>query len=77
METGQVQLGREVVSEQRTLEVPVTHEEVTVERYPVDRRHSDRPIDERGQTISVPVREEQVELEKKAVVYEEVGVGKR
>ena len=42
VETGQVQIGKEVVSEQRTLEVPVTREEVTIERHPVDRRPSDR-----------------------------------
>ena len=32
VETGQVQVGKEVVSEQRTLDVPVTREEVTIER---------------------------------------------
>jgi uncharacterized protein (TIGR02271 family) len=69
--------GKEVVSEQRTLEVPVTREEVTIERHPVDRRPTDRPMDEQGQTISIPVHEEQVELEKTAVVYEKVGVGTR
>jgi uncharacterized protein (TIGR02271 family) len=77
VETGQVQLGKEVVSEQRTLEVPVTREEVTIERHPVDRRPTDHPMDDRGQTISVPVHEEQVELEKTAVVYEEVGARTR
>jgi uncharacterized protein (TIGR02271 family) len=75
-ETGTVGIRTEVVSEQRTLEVPVTHEEVTIERHAVDRRPSDRPISE-GETISIPVSEEQVTLEKKAVVYEEVNVGKR
>jgi uncharacterized protein (TIGR02271 family) len=77
VETGEVRLGTEVVSEQRTLEVPVTREEVTIERRAVDRRPSDRPIDEREQVIEVPVTEEEVTLEKRAVVYEEVEVGKR
>jgi len=78
VETGRVQLGKDVVEEQRTMEVPVTREEVTIERHPVDRRPSDRPIDTtESETIKVPVREEQVEVEKKPVVYEEVGVGKR
>ena len=77
VETGQVHIGTDVVSEQRTLEVPVTREEVTIERHPVERRPSDQPMDERGQTIAVPVHEEKVELEKRPVVYEEVGVGKR
>ncbi len=77
VETGQVQVGKEVVSQQRTLEVPVTREEVTIERTPIDRRPTDRPIEDREQTISVPVHEEQVDLEKRAVVYEEVGLEKR
>jgi uncharacterized protein (TIGR02271 family) len=76
VQTGQVQLGKHVVTEHRTLEVPVAREELTVERTPVDRRRSDRPIDEHDETISVPLREEQVELEKRPVVYEEVGVSK-
>jgi uncharacterized protein (TIGR02271 family) len=77
VETGQVQVGKDVVTEQRTLDVPVTREEVTIERHPVDRRPSDRPLDDRGQSIEVPVHEERVNLDKRAVVYEEVGVGKR
>jgi uncharacterized protein (TIGR02271 family) len=77
VQTGEVTVGREVVSEQRTLEVPVTREEVFVERHPVEHRPSDRPIDEREQTIEVPVREEQVSVDKRAVVYEEVEVGKQ
>ena len=41
------------------------------------RRPSDRPIEQTGQTIEVPVHEERVEVEKQPVVYEEVGIGKR
>ena len=77
VETGHVAVGKEVVSEQRTMDVPVTHEEVTIERHAVDRRPSDESIDKRGKTISIPVHEEQVTAEKRAVVYEEAEVGKR
>src|SRR5215216_4148841 len=77
-ETGEVRLGKEVVTEQRTVDVPVTREEVYIEREAVDRRPSDRPISERERaSIDVPVREEHVTVEKQPVVYEEVGVGKR
>ncbi len=76
VETGRVHLGKEIVSEERTLDVPVTREEVTIERHPVQRRPSDKPIEETGRTIEVPVRAEQVEVEKQPVVYEEVGVRK-
>jgi uncharacterized protein (TIGR02271 family) len=77
VEAGQVVLGKDVVEERRSMDVPVTREEVTIERQPVERRPSDRPIDETSRTIEVPVREEHVEVEKQPVVYEEVGVGKR
>jgi len=72
-----VTLGKDVVEQQRTLEVPVSREEVYVERRAVD-RPADRPIEATSEkTIDVPVREEQVEIEKRPVVYEEVEVGKR
>ncbi len=60
------------------MDVPVSHEEVFVERRPVERRPADQPISEsESQTIRVPVTEEHVEVDKQPVVYEEVGVGKR
>jgi uncharacterized protein (TIGR02271 family) len=78
VETGRVEVGKEVVEEQKSFEVPVSREEVVVERHAVERRPSDEPIKEtEGQRIDVPVREERVEVEKRPVVYEEVGVGKR
>jgi len=77
VERGQVTLGKEVVEEEKTLQVPVRREEVYVERKAVD-RPADRPIeDDRDTVIEVPVREERVEVEKQPVVYEEVGVGKQ
>jgi uncharacterized protein (TIGR02271 family) len=78
VETGRVQLGKEVVEQQQTMDVPVSREEVYVERRPVEQRPSDQPIDATAsENIEVPVREEQVEVEKQPVVYEEVGIGKR
>jgi uncharacterized protein (TIGR02271 family) len=77
VQTGQVEVAKEVVSEQRTIDVPVTHEEVTIERRTVDHQPSESPIDGTDATISLPVREEQVIADKRAVVYEEVNVGKR
>ena len=78
VQTGEARIGKEVVTEEKTMEVPVTREEVVVERRPVERKPSDRPIGEgEGETVEVPVREERVEVEKEPVVYEEVEVGKR
>ena len=76
VQAGEVEIRKDVVTEQRTMEVPVTREEVEIERRPADRRPADRPIGE-GESISVPVREEQVTVEKQPVVREEIDVGKR
>jgi uncharacterized protein (TIGR02271 family) len=77
VEAGRVSVGTEVVQEQQTLEVPVTREEVTIERHAVDRRPSDTPISATSDTLSLPVHEEQLTTEKHAVVYEEVNLAKR
>jgi len=75
-QVGEVTVRKEIVSEQESLDVPVTREEVFVDRHAVDRRPADRALSE-GEVIEVPVREERVEVEKQPVVYEEVEVGKR
>ena len=77
VEAGRISVGTEVVQERQTLEVPVTREEVSIERHAVDRRPSDTPISATSDTLSVPVHEEQLTTEKHAVVYEEVNLGKR
>ena len=76
VEAGEVGIRKEVVTEQRTMDVPVTREEVEIQRRPVEARPSDRPIGE-GEEIRVPVREEQVTVEKQPVVREEIELGKR
>ena len=78
VETGQVRIGKDVVEEQQTLDVPVTREEVFIERRPVDRHAVDAgTIGDSNETIRVPVHEEQVSVDKRAVVTEEITVGKR
>jgi len=77
-QVGEVRLGKEVVSEERTIDVPVSREEVYIERQPVDRRPSDSPIAQsETHSIEVPVRSEEVTVEKTPVVYEEVAAGTR
>jgi uncharacterized protein (TIGR02271 family) len=77
VEAGEVRLRKDVVTEQRSVDVPVTHEEVYVERRPVTGgRRASGDLRE-GEEIRVPVREEEVRLEKQTVVTEEVNVGKR
>jgi uncharacterized protein (TIGR02271 family) len=74
-ETGEVTVGKEVVTEHREMEVPIRREEVTIERRPVEGRPASGEIRD-GEEIRVPVYEEQVTVDKEAVVYEEVEVHK-
>jgi uncharacterized protein (TIGR02271 family) len=76
VEAGEVRIGKEVVEEEKTVNVPVTREQVYVEERPVQARPADRPIEE-GEAIRVPVREEQVHVEKQPVVTGEVVIGKQ
>lgn len=77
VQAGEVRLHKDVVEEQKTVNVPVTHEEVYVERRPVtDGQVDDTPIGQ-DETIRVPVSEEQVNVNKNTVVTGEVAVGKR
>jgi uncharacterized protein (TIGR02271 family) len=76
VETGEVRVRKDVVTEDKTIDVPVTREEVTVERHPASGRPASGDIKE-GEEIRVPVREEEVRVEKTPVVKEEITVGKR
>jgi len=76
-EAGAARIQKRVVAEDRVLEVPVTEEQIRVERRVVD-----RPADEIGAdafqetVIDVPLTTEEVELHKQARVAEEVVVSK-
>lgn len=77
VEAGEVVVHKDVVTEQKTINVPVTREEVVVERRPASGRGG-APGDIRpGEEIRVPVREEEVQLEKTPVIKEEIDVHKR
>jgi len=76
VETGNVKLRKEVVTEQRQMDVPVKHEEVVLERHPVEPREAQGASIGEGE-VRVPLREEKVRVEKQPYVKEEVSVGKR
>ncbi|NGZ77017.1 YsnF/AvaK domain-containing protein [Saccharibacillus alkalitolerans] len=74
--TGEVDVRKEIVREEKTITVPVTHEEVVIERRAVNDMQSDESAG-RDETIRIPVSEERIEVNKHNVVTEEVEVGKR
>jgi uncharacterized protein (TIGR02271 family) len=76
VEAGEVRVRKEVHTEQRNIEVPVTREEVVIERHPVSGREaSGRDIGD--DEVRIPLMEEEVDVQKRAVVREEISVGKR
>jgi uncharacterized protein (TIGR02271 family) len=77
VEAGAARIQRRVVSEDRVLEVPVTEEQIRVERRVVDRPAGEIDADAFQETvIDVPLTTEEVELRKQARVAEEVVVSK-
>lgn len=78
VQTGEVEVHKEVVQEQQKVNIPVTREEVFVERREVNETATgaESTIDE-GETIRVPIMEEKVEVTKRPVVTEELVIGKR
>jgi uncharacterized protein (TIGR02271 family) len=75
-ERGAVQVAKDVVTEERVLEVPVTEERVRVTRRAVDREvGADDTAFEEG-TLEVPIRGEEVALEKRTRVAEEIELAK-
>lgn len=77
VQRGEVRLRKEVVTENQSVEVPVTREELVVER--VAPTNASATAGEIGtdQEIRVPLSEERVRVDKQPVVNEEVRVGKR
>ncbi|WP_164989012.1 YsnF/AvaK domain-containing protein [Fictibacillus sp. S7] len=77
-QTGEVNVNKNVIEEHQSVDVPVEHEEVYVERRPVNDadRTDAEPIGD-NEEIRVPLTEERLEVNKKPVVSEEIVVGKK
>jgi uncharacterized protein (TIGR02271 family) len=74
---GEVRLRKEVTTSTQTVEVPVTREELVLERVPVSGQipATDAAFD--SKEIRIPLSEEHATVSKQAVVREEVRVGKK
>jgi uncharacterized protein (TIGR02271 family) len=73
-EAGQLKVRKRVRTDRERIEVPTRHEEVTVERVPVEGEASEAEIGE--DEVVVPVTEEEVVVGKRAVAKEEVRIRK-
>lgn len=74
-EAGAVRVTKEVITEEKQVTVPVTHEEVRVERVPAS---AATPTDEKftEEEVTIPIREERAKIGKRQVTREEVRVSK-
>ncbi|OPJ64454.1 YsnF/AvaK domain-containing protein [Clostridium oryzae] len=76
VQKGEVELGKEIIEERKEVDVPVTREEVVIERKSLNNEVSDSPITDE-ETIRIPVSEEKVDVDKHTVVTGEVSAHKR
>ena len=73
-EAGAMRVRKRVRTDRERIEVPTKHEEVSVERVPVSGEATEAQIGE--EEVSVPVTEEEVVTDKRAVAKEEVRLRK-
>jgi len=71
VQTGEVEFSKEIIEEQRTVDVPVIREEIVIERRALNNEHSDTPITDE-ETIRIPVSEDRVVVDKYTVVTGEI-----
>jgi uncharacterized protein (TIGR02271 family) len=76
VDAGEVVLSKDVIEEQKTVDVPVMHEEVVIKRTPLNNQRSDESISSE-ETIHIPVSQEQVQVNKYTVATEEISATKR
>lgn len=78
VEAGDVSVRKEVITENKTITVPVEREEIVIERRAGSGEVSQGGISGSGsEEIHIPVRREEIDVQKEAVVTDEVSVGKR
>jgi uncharacterized protein (TIGR02271 family) len=73
-EAGAMKVRKRVRTDREQIEVPTKHEEVTVERVPVEGEATEAQIGE--DEVSMPVTEEEVVVDKRAVAKEEIRLRK-
>ncbi|MDQ2858428.1 MAG: YsnF/AvaK domain-containing protein [Candidatus Eremiobacteraeota bacterium] len=74
--SGAARITKRVVSEQKSVDVPVMHEELVIERHPVTGAAPSGTIGG-DETFSVPLSREEVKVSKQTFATEEVEIGKR
>ncbi len=75
-EAGRARIVKDVVEEQKTIDVPVEREELYVTERAVNRPATEADLQARDRDIEVPLKEQEVVTQKEARVVGEVGIRK-
>lgn len=76
VQTGEASIRKEVITEHRSVDVPLQREELVIERRPASGQAAAGTIGQ-SETIRVPLSEERATVSKNTVVTEEVSIGKK
>lgn len=76
VETGDVVLHKDIIEEEQVVNVPVSHDQVVIERRSIDNEPSSEPISEE-ETVHIPVTAEKIDIDKHTVVTGEISAHKR
>jgi|SRR5205807_1066845 uncharacterized protein (TIGR02271 family) len=92
VQTGEIRIRKRVITEEKVFRVPVSREEVIIERVSLNGQPSNKAVEpnasieadegetlllEDGETVKILVREEQVTINKIPIVIEEITLTKR
>lgn len=78
VETGKVRISKRIREYEETIDEPLFREEVAVERIPINQVVEARPaVRQEGDTMIIPVVQEQVFVQKRLVLIEELHVRKQ
>lgn len=85
VQTGEVNIGKHIIEEEKNIDVPIEHEEVVIERRPVNLEVTEgtsgnpvrKEVYQVDGNIHIPLVEEQIVVTKKEVVKEEIVIVKR
>ncbi|WP_100407925.1 YsnF/AvaK domain-containing protein [Bacillus solitudinis] len=76
VETGEVVLDKDVIEEQKVVDVPLSHDQVVIEKKSLGHESTSESITD-GETIHIPLTAETVEVGKHTVVTDEITARKR
>ena len=71
VQKGDVEIGKEIIEEEKKVDVPVEREEVVIERRSLDNQTCDSPITSE-ETIKIPISEEKINVGKHTVITGEI-----